>query len=137
MVDEPTIGEWLDSKRNAYCDVIIAGRVFGGRHGESSQQPKAYSIDGNLVTVRFGTTERLVITDPSAFSIGTDGQLIVPTASHVSWGWHYYGRPQTDDNWCVESFAIADTSITLERTGPLMPGTEWFQYTGRFMIELL
>jgi hypothetical protein len=137
MVDEPTIDKWLDARRNSYVEVIIAGRIFGGRHGESPQQPTAYSVCGNRVTIQFGTTERLVITDPSAFSTGNDGQLIVFTASHVSWGWHYYGRPQTVDNWCVESFAVAGVSITLERTGPLMPGTERFQFNGSHLVELL
>jgi len=37
MVDETVLTEWIDAKRGAFVDVIIAGRIFGGCHGESPQ----------------------------------------------------------------------------------------------------
>lgn len=90
-----------------------------------------------MLTLCFATTERLVVTDPTTVEVGDDEQLVVPHATHISWGWHYYGRPQTADNWCEESYVISGDSIRFERTGPLMPGTEQWKYTGNKVVELL
>jgi len=137
MVDHDLITRWLTANRDACVDVVIAGRIFGGRHGESPQTPKRWTQSDDAVTIHFGTTELLTITQPSAFTLGEHSQLLVPHATSVLWGWHYYGRPQTDDNWCTELFSVEAGNVTLERNGPLMPGVERFDFSGANLIELL
>ena len=137
MVDHDVIARWLDANRDGYVDVIIAGRIFGGRHGESPQSPKRWAQSDDAVAIHFGTTELLTITKPTAFTLGEHTELLVPNAVAVLWGWHYYGRPQTDANWCTELFSVDGDNVTLERNGPLMPGVDRFDFSGANLIELL
>ena len=69
--------------------------------------------------------------------IGAHAQLVVPTASGANWSWHYYGRSQTDENRCTESYAVENGLVTFERTWPLNPGSECFGFAVPYIIELL
>lgn len=137
MEDKDLLDRWLSATRNSALSVIIAGRVFGGRYGEAPQQPRLLCVEGANLTICFNTTERLVVTDPSGIRLGEYQQLIVRDASQVTWGWHYYGRSETPENWCEERFKIRDQIIEFERTGPLMPGSEQFVYSADRIVELL
>ena len=136
MTNTQRLAAWFTDRRNEYCDLIVAGRIFGGRHGESMQQPTEYDYDGTVLVVNFATTERLAVHSPSEFERGEHGQLIIPRGAKAVFGWHYYGRPQTPENWCEETYESVDDRIQLTRTGLLMPGTEDFQYDGDRFVEL-
>ena len=137
MTESDALTEWFAEKRGSYVDVIIAGRVFGGRHGESPQQPQACEFDGSALRIGFGTTEQLIVDQPSGFQRGRDGELVIPYAARAVFGWHYYGRKQTPENWCEEIYEVNDGRIQLTRRGPLMPGVERFAYSGTRFVELL
>lgn len=137
MHQTDTLQQWFTSKQGKYVDVIIAGRIFGGRSQESPQMPREYTLNGQLLTLRFATTETLVVTKPSGFTLGEYGQLIIPDAEEVQFGWHYYGRPQTPDNWCEEKYKKRRNRIELVRSGPCRPALEDFTYDGDRFVELL
>lgn len=136
MTATNALEEWFAEHRDQYLDLIIAGRIFGGRHGESMQQPRAYDFDDSVLQIRFATTEQLIVHNPSGFQRGEYGQLIIPRATRAVFGWHYYGRDQTSENWCEEIYESKDGRIQLTRTGPLMHGEEAFQYSGDRFVEL-
>ncbi|MEL7500769.1 MAG: hypothetical protein AAFN77_24465 [Planctomycetota bacterium] len=130
------LNDWFSEHRNQFLDVIIAGRVFGGRHGESPQSLRELEFDGSTVLIRFATTETLTIETPSAFLRGEYGQLIIPHASRIVFGWHYYGRDPKPENWCELIYEASSNQIQLTRTGPLMPGITQFNYTDNRIVEL-
>ena len=129
--------EWLSSNQGKYVDVIIAGRVIGGRLQESPQTPRELVVGDDSFTLRFATTEILVVRNPSGFVLGEYGQLIVPDADEARFGWHYYGRPQVPENWCQEIYRRRGKKVELVREGSLHPGEEGFQYSGEKFVELL
>lgn len=137
MTPTDVLEGWFESHRGQYVDVIIAGCVFGGRVQESMQKPTAFEFHGTSVCFRFGTTEQLTVEDPSGFRLGEFGQLIIPHATLATFGWHYYGREQTPENWCELTYRSRNGRIRLTRTGPLDPGEETFRYSRDRFVELL
>jgi hypothetical protein len=128
--------DWFAEHRDQHLDVIIAGRIFGGRHGESMQRPREFEFDGTTLQIRFATTEKLTVENALDIQLGEYGQLIIPRASRVVFGWHYYGREQTPDNWCEEIYKSNNGLVQLTRTGPLMPGVEQIKYNDERFVEL-
>lgn len=94
-------------------------------------------IVGPVVVIRFATTERLVITDPSQARIGEYGELIIPNALDVRFGWHYYGEPQSPENWCEIIYRRDGSQVTYISTGSSRPGVEVFEYAGDEFVKLL
>src|SRR4051794_33348175 len=112
MLDSHEIAQldaWLHRSRGQTFDVVIAGRIFGGRSGEAPQQPDSYQItpdrlqfffagglevpfvqpDGTRMTLRQGGTERLIILRPDSLIAESDGSLRISRAEEVIFGWHY------------------------------------------------
>jgi len=131
------LSAWLSSNRHRFVDVIIGGRVFGGRYGESPQQPRKGEIRGDTLTIRFATTERLIVIGSSEPLIGQDSELIIPSAVSATFGWHYYGRPQTIENWCEEVYVLRGHSVEFSRIGPLLPIQEKWRYNKTEFVKLL
>ncbi len=77
--------KWFEVNKDNYIDVIIAGRVFGGRHGESPQLPRAFSYRDDILKVKFSTTEHLTVINPTNFILGQYSQLLIPVASKAVW----------------------------------------------------
>jgi len=134
---EDIFAKWFETAKGGWLDVIIADRVFGGRHGESPQTPTSYQIVGPVVQIRFKTTERLTITLPEKAVIGPHRELIVTDAADVRFGWHYYGKPQVPEHWCEEIYHRVGDLVQLTRIGPLSPSYEEFEYSGREFVKLL
>ena len=128
--------KWCEVNKDNYIDVIIAGRVFGGRHGESPQLPRAFSYKDDILKVKFSTTGHLTVINPTNFILGQYSQLLIPVASKAVWGWHYYGRPKTEENWCEEIYNLHGKTIEFQRSGALMPSSETFIYNDNKFIEL-
>jgi hypothetical protein len=130
---------WLESARGHSFDLVIAGRIFGGRPGESPQRPERYALtpdelvlhfggaivtpftepDGSRHPLRQGGTERLTLVQPSGLSRGSDGSLQIARAAEACFGWHYYGRAQTEENWCEHRYRLLGDEVDLTVTGPI------------------
>lgn len=128
--------KWFGEKKDNYVDIIIAGRVFGGRLGESRQRPRSFQWIGDVLLICFETTERLVIAGIRDVTIGDYNALVI-SAEDARFGWHYYGKPQSPENWCEEIYRKKGNIVVLVRLGALMPGTETFQFDGEDFVKLL
>jgi hypothetical protein len=134
---EDVISSWIAASRERHFDIIIAGRTFGGRHGEAMQTPVAYQIVGAILVVRFMGAERLAVSDPSGPSIGHDGELVIRDGSEARFSWFYYGRPQLPQNLCEDVYQKLGKGIVFTRIGPLFPTTVSFLYAGDEFVKLL
>jgi hypothetical protein len=134
---EPTLRLWLKQSAARYFDIEIAGRTFGGRHGEAMQRPRAFQLLGSVLLIRFAGTERLVVTRPSGLRIGADGDLVIRRADDVRFGWHYYGPPRVPENWCEEIYRRRGRRIEFARLGPLQPRAETFTLADQAMVRLV
>jgi len=115
---------WLQEHCGAWVDVEIAGRVFGGRHGESPQQPREFQFSGDTLVILFNTTERLTVIRPQGLGIGRDRELIIQDGESATWEWHYYGRPQLAENRCREIYHRKGREVVLSSEGPMTKETE-------------
>ena len=131
-----TLSMWFQQQSGKWLDLVVAGRVFGGRHGESPQRPRGYRYDARSLLIYFNTTEVLKIVEPDDFVFGEYGQFIVPRAKVVSFGWHYYGRPPTAEYRCEEIYRWVGNMVEMSHTGPLMPCEERFPFQSGPFVEL-
>jgi len=136
MSEQNTLEKWFGKKYGQYVEIVLAGRVFGGRVGESPQRVRAFQWIDDILVVRFKTTERLVITGIADVNIG-DCDALVISAEDARFGWHYYGRPQSPENWCEEIYRRHNKTVRFARLGPLAPATEVFEYGGKDFVTLL
>jgi hypothetical protein len=130
----------IDRFRDSPFDLVIAGRTFGGRAGESPQRLSSASIEDDTLVVRFAPTEVLTVVRPARLEIGRRGGLTVRDAAEVSFGWHFYGRPQIPKNWCVQTCRFADATVLCTLTGPIagyLPAQERFARHGAAAVQLL
>jgi len=141
MFDTSILDNWVSQKSGEWVSIVLAGRIFGGRHGESPQEPKEYQYSNRILTIQFGTTESLVVVEPEGVWIDANNELIIPQAKSTMWGWHYYGRKQTPENWCTESYVFnKDNLVQLTVTGPItahIPSSETFFYRGDQFVLLI
>jgi hypothetical protein len=130
---------WLARARGHSFDLVIAGRIFGGRPGESPQRPERYTLtaeglvlhfggamvvpftepDGSTHPLRQGGTERLSLVQPSGLSHSSDGALRIDRAEEACFGWHYYGRPQREENWCEDHYRLLSGVVERTVAGPI------------------
>jgi hypothetical protein len=136
------LATWLTRAKDKLFDIVIAGKVFGGRPGEAPQTPREFTLTGDGFVIHFGGghsvtitdatgrtgptiqvggTETLTVIHPSGVSIGPAGELVVTSADEVRFGWHFYGRAQTEENWCVEAYKRKNTQVEYTVTGPITP----------------
>jgi hypothetical protein len=141
MIDTTVLDNWISKKRGESVSIVLAGRIFGGRYGESPQEPKGYEYGNNTLTIRFGTTELLELVEPESVSIGPHHELAIPRAKSAVWCWHYYGRDQTPENWCTESYVLHNVNtVQLTVHGPIsthIPTRETFLYGGDQFVLLI
>lgn len=167
LMDSPKVADllaaWLGRAAGRRFDVDVGGTPLGGKRGEMPLTPREYAVSdggftirfgggsmatigglpgGVTVTVRVGGTEVLEVRGPAGVSIVGAGELLVETAAEVQFGWHYYGRPQTPENWCVERFTLQGAVLRRERSGPLPPRGQgedpvFLQYPGGPIIHLV
>ena len=130
------IEEWFAEHRGKSATLILAGRIFGGRYGESPQTPQSYHFESDTLQITFDATELLTIRRPKDAKLGRGGSLLLSRAEFVSFGWHSYGRPQTAENWCQERYELDGNVIHFERAGPLLPTSEDIAGSRVTMVEL-
>lgn len=140
MNAENTIKRWLRLNLDHYRDIVLCGRVFGGRHGESPQLPRRYSCDKDVLRLYFATTEVLTVVSFASPFIHADGSLVIPDAHSVTFGWHYYGREQTPGNWCEVTYTRRSGTVHVVMSGPIVPhgpASEIFQYHGDEFVKII
>lgn len=53
--------------------------------------------------------------------IGSNNELNADKAKQVSFGWYYYGKTQTPENWCTISYVLReDGFVEYSRSGPMI-----------------
>lgn len=132
-----TLRMWLKRSSARHFDVEVAGRTFGGRHGEAMQRPTSFQLVGSVLAIRFDRGERLVVTRPSGLRIGDVGDLVIRRAADVRFGWPYYGRPRRPENWCEEIYRRGAGTIEFARLGPLLPRAETLSLPGTLRVHLI
>ncbi len=110
--------DWIERTEKSWLNIYIAGQVFGGRPGEAPQTPKDFQIIGDTLLITFSRTERLWVKNPVEIKI-QNNKLTIQSATVVRWGWHYYGRPKTDLNWCEEIYIVNEQEIIKTDLTPL------------------
>ena len=128
--------KWYEKNKDKYVNIEMAGRIFGGSIDESPQKPREYFLTEDEFKLHFATTEVLTIINPSSFEIGSYQELIIPRADKVSFGWHYYGRSQTPENWCIETFELIEDMVQYTRSGPLNPMISSFTFQEGAFVRL-
>jgi len=136
MTTQATIQRWFEHAKGDYFNLYFAGLVFGGRPGESPQKVMSIQLTDPVLVVRFGSTERLTVTDPKGVKIVAANSLIIAEASDARFGWHYYGKPQLPENWCELIYRRQNSSVQVICLGPLSSGTEEFSYDGKAFVEI-
>lgn len=127
---------WIDQRKGTYVDVVLAGKVFGGRFGESPQRIASASFSGTALRIEFSPTERLWVDDPAGIDFRSTG-LFIRQASRVVFGWYYYGRPQTPDNWCERHYEFTDGRVSFFGKGPLKVPAGTASMEGEFAVALV
>ena len=110
--------KWIKQTEKVWLNIYIAGQVFGGRPGEAPQTPKDFRIIDDTLLITFSRTERLWVKKPVDIKI-QNNKLTIHSATVVRWGWHYYGRPQTDLNWCEKIYLVNEQEIIKTDLTPL------------------
>jgi hypothetical protein len=131
---------WLLRCEGTSFDLVIAGRHFGGRAGESPQKLREACLDATSLIIRFEPTELLTVVRPRAVAIGRGGDLTVRDAAEVAFGWHFYGRGLSPESWCVQTCCFEDTMVLCTLTGPItayLPAQERFARQGAAAMQLL
>jgi hypothetical protein len=107
---EKVLKKWFKLEpRN--CNIEIAGRIFGGRHGEAVQNPVSYFLGSDILRINFHLYEILTIVNPEEVKIIEPNDLVVRNASEVRFGWFYYGRAVESVNWCEGIYRIQEEKI--------------------------
>lgn len=116
--DKQEFKRWIKETKNDWLNIFIVGQVFGGRPGEAPQKPKDFKIIGDTLLITFKGTERLWIKNPIGIKI-ENNKLIIEKAEMIRWGWHYYGREQTELNRAELLYIIQDKSVNKAEIVPL------------------
>jgi hypothetical protein len=135
--DVERIEMWFATNRGRWCDLEFGGRVFGGRYGESPQMPRSFSWMNATLRIDFGTTERLELESPHGIGINRLGALVVRDASEVRWSWHYYGRPQTPENLCIETYRRDRDTVQKIISSPLKRETACWSLAAQPLVVIL
>lgn len=117
-IDKDKFFNWVKLTEQNWLNIFIAGQVFGGRPNEAPQQPNKFQILEDTLLITFKRTERLWIKNPTYIKFDNN-QLTIQTAKIIRWGWYYYGRPQTDLNWCEEIYIVDKDKVTKTELTPL------------------
>lgn len=112
--------EWFNNHKGRHINIEIAGEIFGGRYGESSQLVCDCEFSERNITIYFDTSETLIITNPSSLVIGSGNELLVDKAEQVFFGWYYYGRSRILENWCTATYALKENGqVIFNLNGPI------------------
>jgi hypothetical protein len=127
---------WFSAHEAQRFDLVIAGQVFGGRHGEAPQCLQSALLTPNGLRVQFDSTEVLSITTPAGILLEPQA-LSVRSADEVVFGWHCYGREQTPENWCELRYTFSGNRVRVQSSGPASVRAESFAFTGTHAVMLV
>ena len=130
------LNTWCESNVGRSFDVVLAGRVFGGRYGESPQRLKHASLEGDVLQLRFNTTETLTISEPRSVAFEENG-LLIEDAKYFEFGWHSYGTEEKAENWQTIVYRNEGTHALLEKVSATVAKTESFIPTPKFAVQMV
>ena len=135
----PKLQKWLKLNNGEYVDVILAGRIFGGRVQESPQRPEKFEVKNGVITIYFKGPERLRITKPEKIEIGDFNSLIINNAESATFGWYSYGEQEIPENWCQLTYFKSGSNVNEVHTGPSPMSFEvsTFLYDQNEFVKLL
>jgi hypothetical protein len=108
------LSEWCEASMGEFFDVVLAGKVFVGRYGESPQRLKHAAMEDRTLRLQFNTTEILRIVEPSGVNFEENGRLI-ERAKEVEFGWHSYGTEEKPENWRTIRLRVDGDLVLTER----------------------
>ena len=128
---------WIPHQRDRWLTLYLAGQVFGGRPGEAPLELTRGTFDGSAALLEFRDGESLVVHEPSGLVIAS-GDLIIPGAAEVRFGWYSYGSTQTPENRCELVYRLANGHVSVVATGPAVAWhpAETFALGQRPMVRL-
>ncbi len=129
---------------NAWCklnvgksfDLVLAGRVFGGRYGESLQKLKDATLEDEKLQLRFNTSEILIILEAENISFEESG-LSIGKAKNVEFGWHSYGTEEKQQNWRTIRYEDDGTKVLIERTSDTLVEAEELSSLPKYAVQLV
>jgi hypothetical protein len=130
------LNAWCELNLGKSFDLVLAGRVFGGRYGESLQKLNDVTLDGEKLHLRFNTTEMMTILEPRSISFEANG-LSIERAKKVEFGWHSYGTEEKPQNWQTIRYQESGTQVSIERTSATLVETEKLSTLPKYAIQLV
>ena len=107
---------WIS--RGIHADLIFYGEILGTKSGESPQLLKEYEYASDYLRLGFNTTEELYVYEPSECFENVDSDLCIKSATKLVFGWHSYGKPQSEQYWCTFTYEkIGDDDVRRTPTG--------------------
>ena len=78
---------------------------------------------------------------PDSLIAESDGSLRISRAEEVIFGWHYYGQPQIEENWCEDRYRLDGDHVTHVVIGPIRSARglsfpERFPYPGEPFVRI-
>jgi hypothetical protein len=130
------LNAWRELNLGKSFDLVLAGRVFGGRYGESLQKLKDVTLEGEKLQLRFNTTEMLTVLEPRNISFEENG-LSIGRAKKVEFGWHSYGTEETPQNWRTMRYQEDGTEVLIERTSATLVEAEKLSSLPKYAVQLV
>ncbi len=92
--------------------------IWFGKPYDNHHRITGSEAERDFVQFRFDANERLSVWSPEDFEAG-EAMFRIARAARVRWEWYYYGRPQTDENFCFMDFIVTPAGFDV-RQGPLL-----------------
>jgi hypothetical protein len=136
VVSATDLNAWFELNLGKTFDVVLAGRVFGGRYGESLQKLQDATLEGEMLRLRFNTTELMTILEPRSIIFEANG-LSIGRAKMVEFGWHAYGTEEKPQNWRTIRYQDNGTQASIERTPATLAEAEKLASLPKYAVQLV
>ena len=130
------LNTWFELNLGKSFDLVLAGKVFGGRYGESPQKLKGATLEGEKLQLQFNKTETMTILEPRYVSFEENG-LCIERAKIVEFGWHSHGTEEEPQNWRTIRYQDKGAQILIERTSASPVHTEILSSLPKYAVQLV
>jgi hypothetical protein len=109
---------WADKYKHRRMTLIMGGRIFGGRYGETMPKLERHVVEAGRMLLFFDEQETLEVVNPGSVALVAelmpgifsqkglpeDETLVVRLCDRLRFTWYSYGRPPTSENLCEEVY---------------------------------